>query len=56
MAVLKRGLRTFEPRWEKLISGWEHVHNANLNNLLNSPNTYYVLVFTGIAGPSGRAV
>lgn len=48
MVVEKRGLRTFGPRWEKLISGWEHVHSAKLNNLFNSLNThYYVLVFKG---------
>jgi hypothetical protein len=47
MVVENRGLRTFGPRWEKLISGWEHVHNAKLINLFNSPNTYcYVVIFT----------
>jgi hypothetical protein len=41
-------LRTFGLRWEKLISGWEHVHRAKFNNLFSSPNAYYyVLVFTG---------
>jgi len=48
MVAENRGLRTFGPRWEKLISGWEGVHSAKLNNLFNSPNMYcYVLVFTG---------
>ena len=48
MVVENRCLRTFGPRWGKLISGCVHVHSAKLNNLFNSPKTYfYVLVFTG---------
>jgi hypothetical protein len=32
MVVENKDVRTFGPRWEKIISGWEHVHIVKINN------------------------
>jgi hypothetical protein len=32
LMVVEKRVLTFGPRWEKLISGWEHVHSAKKFN------------------------